>query len=245
MKIETLRSGDNFIYLLLDGQRAAVVDPGSAAPVERALAACGATLELILITHHHGDHTAGCRALKRATGCRVVGPPGGAALMDACVGDGDGVPFAGTRLSVLSVPGHTRHDLAYYAADAQAVFTGDTLFACGCGRIFGADPGTMWSSLCRLRALPDKTRVYGGHDYTLENLQFAAQLEPRNAELQKRLHEYAHRGKASTEPSTVADERSTNPFFRCDTPELRDALQMQDVAPAALFAEVRRHKDRW
>ncbi len=242
MDIRTLRSGDNFTYLLQAGQRAAVVDPGYAPLVERVLAETGTSLELILITHHHGDHTGGCGALKRATGCRIVGPPGGTAL-DTTLQDGDSVSFAGTEVSVMSVPGHTRSDLAYYVADSKAVFTGDTLFACGCGRVFGGDADTMWSSLCRLRALPDDTRVYGGHDYTEENLEFAVHLEPANAALQKRLQDY--RIESSPEPSTIAEEHRTNPFFRCDTPEFVAALEMEDSSPSGVFAEVRGRKDRW
>lgn len=245
MKIETLHSGDNFIYLLLDGKQAAVVDPGTAFPVERALTACGATLELIILTHLHGDHTGGCRALKDATGCRVVGPTGGGPLLDTIVQGGDVVPFAGASIDVLAVPGHTEIDLAYHLPEAGAVFTGDTLFACGCGRLFGADPITMWSSLCRLRALPPETRVYGGHDYTLENLQFAAHLDPDNAALQERLQAFQRREGTDTEISTIAEERQTNPFLRCDTPELAAALGMQESDPAAIFAEIRHHKDRW
>ena len=245
MKIETLRYGDNFIYLLRDGDRAAVVDPGNAYPVEEALASCGSKLELILITHHHGDHTGGCHALKRATGCRVVGPPGGSAIIDDPLQDGDNVTLAGIELEVLSVPGHLDHDLSYYAADAKAVFTGDTLFACGCGRLFNGDANTMWASLCRLRDLPGETRVYGGHDYTLDNLQFAAQLEPGNAQLRQRLAAYSDQDALTALPSTIEEERQTNPFFRCDTPELMQALDMQGAAPVAVFAEVRHRKDRW
>ena len=244
MEIQTIRSGDNYIHLLLDGRRAAVVDPGNAALVERALADTGASLELVLITHHHGDHTGGCSALKRATGCRIVGPPGGARF-DTQLQDGDSVPFAGTKLTVLSAPGHTRNDLAYHLPEANAVFTGDTLFACGCGRLFSRDAEAMWSSLCRLRSLPGETRVYVGHDYTEDNLQFAIHLDPDNAELQKRLRDYKSGSGSRLAPSTIAEERSTNPFFRCDTPELMAALKMQGIPPAEVFAEVRRRKDRW
>ena len=245
MEVRTQRSGDNFIYVLLEGQQAAVVDPGNAPPVERVLAETGASLELILITHHHGDHTGGCHPLKRATGCRIAGPPGGTAWLDTNLQNGDCVRFADTELHALSVPGHTRNDLAYYLPTANAVFTGDTLFACGCGRLFSGNAEAMWSSLCRLRALPGETRVYVGHDYTEDNLQFATHLDPGNAALQERLRAYQRRRGTEAKPSTIAEECQTNPFFRCDTPELRTALKMEDCSPAAVFAEIRDRKDRW
>ena len=165
--------------------------------------------------------------------------------MDDPLQGGDSVTFSGTELEVLSVPGHLDHDLSYYAAGARAVFTGDTLFAGGCGRLFGANANTMWASLCRLRELPGETRVDGGHDYTLDNLQFAAQREPNNTKLRERLRGYANRDKATALPSTIAEERQTNPFFRCDTPELTSALHMQDTDPVAVFAEIRHRKDHW
>lgn len=120
-------------------------------------------------------------------------------------------------MEVLSVPGHTAHDVAYYLAESNAVFTGDTLFAGGCGRVFSGRADWMWKSLCRLRALPHSTRVFGGHDYTEDNLAFALLLEPDNRAVQNRLAAF-RRNAASDRPftpSTIAEERMTNPFFRC------------------------------
>jgi len=246
MKIVTLGYGDNFIYLLLDGQRAAVVDPGAAAPVLEAIKAHEAALDFILLTHHHGDHTGGCSALKRATGCRVAGPSEGSVPIESLVNEGTPLAFSGRPITVMAVPGHTAHDVAYFVPGVNAVFTGDTLFAGGCGRLFGADAATMWASLCRLRALPDETCVYGGHDYTLDNLQFAADLEPHNAAVAARLRQHLARGSVGpSAPSTIAEERLTNPFFRCDTPELMATVKLPHASPAAVFAEVRRRKDRW
>ena len=244
MKMETLRYGDNFIYLLLEGGRAAVADPGVADPVLQALERHGVALELILLTHYHGDHTGGCRELKNTTGCRIAGSTGGTVPLDETVVDGDSITFAGNTISVLSVPGHLSHDVAYVVPSTGMLFSGDTLFAAGCGRIFSNDAAAMWRSLCRLRDLPGNTRLYGGHDYLLENLQFAASIEPGNVDIQKRL-ELARTQDLAEAPSTMEEERRTNPFLRCDNPGIKAAVGLPDAAPETVFAELRHRKDRW
>jgi len=232
MEITALRYGDNFIYLLQAGRSAAAVDPGAARPVAEALSAAGRRLELILLTHQHADHTGGVAELKRALGCRVAGPPGGRPA-DTAVQGGETLAFAGVSIEVLSVPGHTANDVAFHVPAESAVFTGDTLFAAGCGRVLSGRAELMWDSLRRLAALPDGTRVFGGHDYTLENLEFAAFIDPANAAVRERLGALRRRaaeGRAF-EPSTIAEERRTNPFLRC-----RDAAE---------FARLRARKDAW
>jgi hydroxyacylglutathione hydrolase len=233
MNISTLRHGDNFIYVLHEGGSAAVVDPGVAPPVHDALQALGCSLELILITHHHSDHAGGVAPLKKATGCRAVGPSGGLAALDQLVGEGAVVPFAGHTMRVLSVPGHTQHDVAYYLPDEKALFPGDVLFAGGCGRMFSGPAELMWESLCRLRALPDDTRVFGGHDYVLDNLEFAAFVETDNADIRERIGRFRRNSGAGApfEVPTLAEEKRTNPFLRC-----RDAAE---------FARLRSRKDQW
>ncbi|MDD5707974.1 MAG: MBL fold metallo-hydrolase, partial [Kiritimatiellae bacterium] len=150
---------DNYIHLVVAGVRAVVVDPGDAAPVLSALREHRATLEFILLTHRHGDHTAGCAALREVTGCRVVGPAECAACsLDRVVEDGDSVPTGVARFDVLGTPGHTNGHVVYHAASVRAAWTGDTLFAAGCGRACEAPPSVLWQSLCRLRALPSSTR---------------------------------------------------------------------------------------
>jgi hydroxyacylglutathione hydrolase len=246
MRIRTIRYGDNFIYLLLQGGQTAVVDPGAAAPVREALEACGATLSLILLTHYHGDHTEGCNALKRASGCRIAGPAGGSVRLDEAVTEGDALAFAGTSITVLPVPGHTAHDVAYYLRDENVVFTGDTLFAGGCGRLFSGNAAQMWASLLRLRELPAETRVYGGHDYTLDNLKFALHLEPDNTAIQNRLNAFESQPKNSIpSASTIAEECLTNPFLRCDVPSLVAAVGLSEASPSTVFAEIRHRKDLW
>jgi hydroxyacylglutathione hydrolase len=164
--------------------------------------------------------------------------------VDDVVEDGAVVKFAGQPVEVLFVPGHTAHDTAYYFPQAQAVFTGDSLFACGCGRMFGRDAARMWGSLCRLRDLPDETRLYCGHDYTLENLEFAAHLEPENAAVRARLDQF-RADPGSAMPSTLGEEKRTNPFLRCDTESLAAAAGLPGRTPAEVLAAIRGMKDRW
>lgn len=247
MQLETLLWGDNYIYVLIEGGMAAVVDPGAAGPVRNFLDERGIELDLILITHNHSDHTGGGAELRQAMSCRVAGPPGGWLDPDQVVRDGDVLEFAGQRIETLSVPGHTAHDRAYYLPEQKAVFTGDVLFACGCGRVNTGDMAGMWSSLRRLRALPDDTRLFGGHDYTCENLEFAANLEPHHAAVQARLKRFRVSKAAGTPcaPSTLKEEKQTNPFLRCDDPSLAESLGMTGQSPADVFAVVRGRKDRW
>ncbi|MBT3296121.1 MAG: hydroxyacylglutathione hydrolase [Verrucomicrobia bacterium] len=243
MRVETLRAGDNFIYVLVAGQRAAVVDPGVAGPVQAFLDAEGLTLELILLTHYHGDHTGGVSALRRS-GCVVAGPAGGPVALDRVVVDGEALDFGHSAIEVLDVPGHTAHDTAYCLPDEPALFTGDVLFAGGCGRLFGGDAAPMWRSLCRLRALPAETRLYGGHDYTLDNLEFAVHLEPDHPGVRERLARFRADPHAA-HPSTLAEEKRTNPFLRCDDPALAATIGMPGRDVVAVFAAVRGMKDRW
>jgi len=167
-------------------------------------------------------------------------------MIDRAVGDGECLDFAGNSIEVLAVPGHTDRCRAYYQPTARAVFTGDTLFACGCGRVRGG-MARMWRSLCRLRELPDETVVFGGHDYTLDNLEFAADLEPDNADVRDRLRHFRENDAAGRrqEASTVREEKLTNPFLRCDDPIFMRSVGMSGRRPAEVFAAIRGRKDRW
>jgi hydroxyacylglutathione hydrolase len=238
--------GDNYVYLLVEGREGAVVDPAEAGPALSAARTLGADITLALITHHHYDHTAGCAALKNGTGCTIVGPTGGSPV-DRTVGEGDTVRLGGSDLHVLAVPGHTRNHVAYYAPGERCVWTGDTLFVSGCGRIIGGTAEQMWESLKKIRALPDDTRVYCGHDYTEDNLEFALHVDPENRDVQAQLNEVRDRARKSqpTVPSTLAVEKRTNPFLRADADPMAEALGMAGAPPVAVFAELRRRKDRW
>ena len=239
---------DNYVYLVRDraSGNVAVVDPAVSEPVIERLKALGWRLTHILNTHHHGDHVGGNLALKAATGCTIVGPradkdriPG----IDVEVGDGETYRLGGAEAKVFDVPGHTRGHIAYWFADSDALFCGDTLFACGCGRLFEGTPQQMWTSLGKLRRLPDATRVYCAHEYTQSNIRFALSVDAGNAALVARSRQVdALRAEGKpTVPSTMAEERATNPFLRADDAALAAAVGGGD--PVAVFAAVRKAKD--
>lgn len=238
LEVELLPAlSDNYIYLLREPRTGAtgVVDPAEAQPVLEALARHGRKLDLVLITHHHADHIGGLAELKAATGCRAVGPRADVhriAGLDELVGEGDRVAFGALTAEVIETPGHTSGHVSYWFPEGDALFCGDTLFALGCGRLFEGDAPTMWRSLGKLAALPEATRVYCGHEYTLSNARFALGVDPDHAELRARVAEIeALRAQGRpTIPSTIGLERRTNPFLR--------------AADAETFAELRRRKDR-
>ena len=214
---------DNYIYLVHDdGGATAVVDPGVAEPVLAAAAARGWTISDIWNTHWHPDHTGGNLAVKAATGATITGPAAEAAKIagiDRSVVEGDEVRLGGSRFAVLDVGGHTLGHNAYYAAADGVLFCGDTLFALGCGRLFEGTPAQMHASLSKLMALPDATRVYCAHEYTAANARFALVVEPGNAALQQRAAAITRlrADNLPTIPSTIGDERATNPFVRAAT----------------------------
>jgi hydroxyacylglutathione hydrolase len=245
---------DNYIWLLREGGKAAVVDPGDAAPVIAYLDRERLELTAILNTHHHGDHVGGNRALLARWPVPVFGPahetiPG---ITDPLV-ESDTITLPGIELalSVLEVPGHTAGHIACVGRldAAPAVFCGDTLFTGGCGRLFEGTPAQMLDSLAKLSALPSDTRVFCGHEYTLANLRFAQVIEPANVALQQRqLRDQAKRNRGEpTVPSTIAEERATNPFLRVDEPTVRAAAERHAgralADRIAVFAEVRAWKN--
>ena len=241
---------DNYVWLAREpaSGATAVVDPAVVDPVVDALKAEGWTLTHILNTHHHGDHTGGNLALKKAYGCTIVGPradrdriPG----IDIEVGDGESYALGEATAQVFDVPGHTRGHIAYWFADDAALFCGDTLFAMGCGRLFEGTPAQMWRSLGKLKVLPAETRVYCAHEYTQSNARFALTVDGGNPALRRRAAEVDDlraRG-VPTVPSTIGAERATNPFLRADDPALAAAVGLDAGDPVAVFAEVRRRKD--
>jgi hydroxyacylglutathione hydrolase len=241
---------DNYVYLLHDpGTGAcAAVDPSEAAPVLAALDRNGWRLSHILNTHHHHDHTGGNLELKRATACTIIGYQRDAARLpglDTGVIEGDEVVFGNQVAEVFEIPGHTFGHIAFWFADARALFCGDTLFSLGCGRLFEGTPEMMWSSLSKLRELPSDTRVYCGHEYTENNARFATSIDPHNPALRRRA---AHvlglrRAGKPTVPSLLGEERAANPFLRADDPALQQAVGLTGADPVAVFAEIRRRKD--
>ena len=238
---------DNYVWLGHDGAQAFVVDPGDAEPVEAALAALGLNLATILLTHHHADHTGGVATLAERWACPVYGPDS-IALVTRPLHDGDALVLDdfGLRFTILAVPGHTLDHIAYFADGI--LFCGDTLFACGCGRLFEGTAEQMQASLARLAGLPDDTRVYCTHEYTLSNQRFALAVEPDNAALAAREAADAAtrlRG-APTLPSTIALERATNPFLRWAQPTVAASAAKHGAtngSPAQVFGAIRRWKD--
>jgi hydroxyacylglutathione hydrolase len=243
---------DNYGVLLHDSATGATaaIDAPEAAPVEKALAATGWRLTDILVTHHHGDHTAGIAALKEKHRCRVVAPRGEAAKIahvDETVGEGDTVRVGGLSGRVLETPGHTAGHISYFFPAGKLAFVGDTLFSVGCGRVIEGTPEMMWQSLLKIRALPDDTRLYCGHEYTAANCRFAVTIEPDNQTLRKRADQVTMLiGKGEpTIPTTVAEEKAVNPFLRADLPSVAAGVGLKGAPPAQVFAAVRGRKDRF
>lgn len=247
---------DNYIFLLHDPKQniAAVVDPAEAQLVLRRLEELGAELVTIFNTHHHMDHVGGNRQLlQRFPNARVYGGAedrGRIPEQEFFLQEGDRVEFAGRVGEVLFVPGHTSGHIAYYFPSAEKdgtgeLFCGDTLFAGGCGRLFEGTPTQMVDSLSKLRALPDNTRVWCAHEYTLKNLQFALTVDAQNPDLQTRLAEVqdARRRMEATVPSHLAIEKLTNPFLRWEEPALQSAVKSKE--PVQTFARLRGMKDRF
>ena len=242
---------DNYIWLAPGPEPGlvAIVDPGDADPVIAALTARGLSPAYVLCTHHHGDHVGGAAALARHYTIPVYGPAAESIpAVTHPVTDGDIVGSeAGGHYRVLAVPGHTRGHVAYVGAGR--LFSGDTLFVAGCGRLFEGTAFQMHASLARLAALPADTRVYCGHEYTLANLAFARAVEPDNDTILA-FERRARRLRAANEPtipSTISDERSINPFLRTSQPAIRRAAgatgDLKSDTDAAVFATLRRWKD--
>ena len=234
---------DNYIWLLTQGNRAFVVDPGDAAPVLARLETDGLRLEGILITHHHADHQGGIAELKARYPVEVFAPAGESITgVTRPLSGGESIDVLGQSVVVMAVPGHTLGHLAYHATGA--LFCGDTLFGAGCGRLFEGTPAQMSASLDSIANLPDDTRIYCAHEYTEANLRFALAVEPENSALQQRVVEVAALRAVGlpSVPSTLAEEKATNPFLRCAEPAVIDAgLQHAAVnrSKTAIFSAIR------
>jgi len=241
---------DNYAFLAHDPQSGAtaVVDVPDAAPVTAELNARGWRLTDILLTHHHHDHVGGVETLRAQTGATVWGAAADAArlpALDIAVEPGKPERFGGESVQVLDAPGHTIGHIAYYFSTSHYLFSGDSLMALGCGRLFEGSPAQMWESLSRMAALPDDTVVCSGHEYTLANARFALSLDDGNAALTDRANAIdAARAKGlPTVPSSLGVEKATNPFLRARDAGLRAALGMPDAPDAEVFAKVRAMKD--
>ena len=245
---------DNYIWMLDDGRTAIVVDPGEAKPVAAALDAKGLSLAAILVTHHHADHVGGVDALRGRLDGPVFGPAR-ESVPQPCEGhrEGDVVEAMGLSFEVIDVPGHTAGHIAFFnrhGAGDPIVFCGDTLFSAGCGKLFEGTPAQMYTSLAKLAALPEATRVCCGHEYTVSNLKFARAVEPANAEIASHLERcMALRAEGEpTVPSPIGRERRINPFLRCDEPTVVDAALAHgasDRSGSAVLAAIRNWKNEF
>lgn len=243
---------DNYGVLIHDKDtgQTACIDAGDAQAAIDALSEKGWVLSHLLITHHHGDHTAGLMDIKSETGCKVIGPEQLSAPIegiDIHVNDNSEFEFANRTVKVLHTPGHTTDMMNYYFAEDKLVFTGDTLFSMGCGRLFEGNADMMLTSINKLKALPDDTLVYCAHEYTATNARFALDVDPDNAALQTRASEVTalrSEGKA-TVPSLLGLERQTNPFLRTDNTDLAAALSMTGSGEVAIFAELRERRNQY
>ena len=242
---------DNYGVLLHDpaSGATAAIDAPEAAPIETALKTTGWPLSDILVTHHHADHTGGIAELKQRHGCRVVAPHAEAAripLVDATVREHDEVRVGSLRGRVLETPGHTAGHISYFFPADKLAFVGDTLFSIGCGRVIEGTAEMMWQSLLKLRALPDDTRIYCGHEYTKANIRFAKTVEPANPALKTRETEVEKLLAAGqpTIPSVMHAEKAANPFLRADLPEVATSVGLAGSPAWKVFGEIRERKNR-
>ncbi|UIJ72424.1 hydroxyacylglutathione hydrolase [Aurantimonas sp. HBX-1] len=243
---------DNFGVLVHNADSGATIsiDAPEEGPILAALEDAGWTLTHILTTHHHGDHVAANEALKQRFGVEIVGPvkerdriPG----IDRTVTGGDKFELGGIAIEAIDTPGHTLGEISYYLPEGKALFAADALFSLGCGRLFEGDAAMMWESLKRLRALPDETMLYCGHEYTATNAKCAIAVDPDNTQLRERVREVETLRIAGkpTLPVNLGQEKATNPFLRADDPELAGDMGMAGAEPADVFAAIRKKRDTY
>jgi hydroxyacylglutathione hydrolase len=246
MKIITIPvPEDNYAYCVTFGLEALVIDACEAEAVCGFIRGRGLSLRMILSTHHHADHTAGNIGVKEMTGCTVAGGDGRIAGIERIVTDREKIAAGPFSFECIAVPGHTRGCFAYYSRELSALFTGDTLFYSGCGRLFEGSAPQMARSLEKISGFPLHTELYCGHEYTLENLRFAAAIEPDNKAVRERAASVAallDEGRPSG-PSTVELELAANPFLRIGEKAVRAAVGLPDGSPEEVFAELRKRKD--
>lgn len=241
---------DNFGVLVHDSDSGLTlsIDAPEEGPIREALEREGWRLSHILTTHHHDDHVSANEALKARFGAEIIGPADEAARipgLDRPVRGGDRFALGAIAVEVIDTPGHTAGEISYFLPGEKALFAADALFSLGCGRLFEGDAAQMWESLQRLRALPDDTMLYCGHEYTATNARFALDVDPGNLLLQERVKEVEalrvqHR---ATLPVELGREKRTNPFLRADDPELQSAFGMAGADPISVFAALREKRN--
>ena len=243
---------DNYGFLVHDADSGmtAAIDAPEAARIDAVLAEKGWELTHILVTHHHFDHAGGNLELQSRWNCTIVGASSDAARIPGInreVADGDTFDLGGHAVEVIDVAGHTRGHIAYYFRDDGILFSGDALFALGCGRLFEGTAEQMWNSLQRIMELPDATTIYCAHEYTQSNARFAMSIEPGNADLAARAAEIDRLRAAGkpTVPSTLGEEKRTNPFLRPASTEIQQNVGKVGAPLVEVFAETRVRKDQF
>jgi hydroxyacylglutathione hydrolase len=243
---------DNYGVIVHDPKSGATasIDAPDAEAVEAELRKFGRQLTHIFTTHHHEDHVAGNLRLKELFGCKIIGPKNEADKIpgiDVLVSGGDKFDWAGREVKIFDCPGHTKGHIAFHIPSEYSLFAGDTVFAMGCGRVIEGRMDEMWNSVNQFRTLSHSTYVYCGHEYTEANCRFALSVDPGNRALQQRANVVAAqraRGEMTC-PTTIGDELKTNPFMRCDNPEIRKFLDLETVTDAEVFAELRTRKNNF
>jgi hydroxyacylglutathione hydrolase len=241
---------DNYIYLLRNTEKGitTVIDPGEADPVEKFLNEKGWHLNEIVNTHHHHDHTDGNAKLRKVYGSKLIAPiyeKERISNIDVFVSDNDIISVAGTKTKVIHTPGHTIGHVCFYMPDENALFSGDTLFYLGCGRVFEGSMEQMWLSLAKLKNLPDNTLTYCGHEYTTSNAKFSNHIDPRNELLKIALSEIKIK-RANLEPTipfNLGKEKKINPFLRVDDKVFTDSIGLKTTTFSDSFKEIRLQKD--
>lgn len=241
---------DNYAVILRDHEtgHSAIVDAPDAKPIATELEARGWSPHMVLLTHKHADHVQGIAELKRHYNLEVFGPEEvNPDLVDHVVKEGDRVEMGNLKGDVIACPGHTKGHVSYHFANEELLFSGDTLFAMGCGRVFEGTMEEMYTSLQKLAHLPKQTRVYCGHEYTLNNASFAASILPNNEAITERLETVrALRDMGeNTVPTTLQLELETNIFLMCDDDAVREAIKLYDATPLEVFTALRGMKDRF
>ena len=241
---------DNYSYLIIekDNKSCSLIDPASPEEIIPFIEKEKLNLKNILNTHYHSDHTGGNLELKEKFKCKIYGPdkekdriPG----IDITLRENDNLKINNLNLKVFETPGHTAGHIIYWFENEKVVFTGDTLFVLGCGKLFEGTPEVMWNSLLKIRTLPKETKIYCGHEYSKNNADFALSLEKNNNELIKRANEINRliNKNSFTVPTTVKREIETNPFLRADVDNVKKILGMENSSTEEVLGEIRRRKD--
>ena len=240
---------DNYGYLIKTphAREAAIVDPSDLEMCEKILDLNDCTLSHILLTHHHDDHIAAVEDLRKKYGSKVIGYELDKQLpqLDITVKENEELSLFGNIYKIISTPGHTMQHICYFNIDFSLLFSGDTLFSLGCGRMFEGTPQLFWESLSKIKKLPPETKIYCGHEYTLNNLKFALSIDPENEDL-KKSKDWINKqyiNSRPTMPSELSSELKVNPFMRCDDLYFSNFYKSKD--PIEVFRKMREAKDNF